>query len=291
MVRKRPSITLSISEQEKAQLEQLALDFGQTWGENANVSKLIKAIAKGKLRLAANHDWGRDRIDTLNRALNRLKDEGYFEEALELADLLLARSELSRPLRQEIQEWVDEPGSPWRMQIESFIRQERPFRLAYQDAADRIWSFSVRYASIERHEDRQYLDCWCDRTKDNQDIEALRHNWTLRLDRIPDEAVIAPAEGAWQPGLNFVDVEFYLLNRLAMGYRSKTGADSVSEWLPEQQVRRVVRRIHSTFWFFREIRRYGADCVIIGPDDVRDRFVQDLEQMVQNYQRNSSENG
>lgn len=283
MVRKRSSITLSISEQEKAQLEQLALAFGQTWGDNANVSKLIKAIAKGKLRIATNHDWGRDRIDTLNRALNRLKDEGYFTEALELAHLLLGRSELIRPLRQEIQSWVDEPGETWRVHLEGFIRRDRPFRLAYQDAAERIWSFTVRYASIERHEDRLYLDCWCDQTEGNRDIEVLEHNWSLRLDRIPAEAVISPVEGLWQPGLSYVDIELHLLSHLAMAYRAKTKADQVNEWLPEQQVRRVVRRVHNTFWFFREVRRYGADCVVVGPAAVRDRFVQDLEQAVQNY--------
>ena len=118
-----------------------------------------------------------------------------------LADLLLERSELNRPLWQEIQSWVDEPGEPWRMQLEEFLRRDRPFRLAYQDAADRIWSFTVRYASIQRHEDRQYLDCWCDQTEGNQDIEALRHNWSLRLDRIPSEAVLSPVEDLWQPGV------------------------------------------------------------------------------------------
>lgn len=283
MVRKRSSITLSISEQEKAQLEQLALAFGQTWGDNANVSKLIKAIAQGKLRIATNHDWGRDRFDTLNRALNRLKDAGDFAEALELAHLLLSRSELSRPLRQEIQGWVDEPGEPWRVQLEGFLRRDRPFRLAYQDAADRIWSFTVRYAHIQRYEDRQYLDCWCDQTEGNQDIEALKHNWSLRLDRIPSEAVLSPVEGSWQPGLSYVDVELHFLNYLALGYRPKTEADLVNEWLPEQQIRQVTRRVHNTFWFFREVRRYGADCVIVGPREVRDRFVQDLERAVQNY--------
>ena len=284
MVRKRSSITLSISEQEKAQLEQLALDFGQTWGDNANVSKLIKAIAQGKLRIATNHDWERDRVDTINRALNQLKDEGYFAEALELAHLLLERSELSRPLRQEIQGWVDEPGEPWRVQLEGFLRRNRPFRLAYQDAADRIWSFTVRYARIQRHEERQYLDCWCDQTESNKDIDVLKHNWSLRLDRIPGEAVLSPVEGSWQPGLSYVDVELHFLNYLAVGYRSKTKADLVNEWLPEQQIRRVIRRVYNTFWFFREVRRYGADCVIVGPREVRDRFVQDLEKTVQNYQ-------
>ena len=157
---KRSSITLSISAHEKAQLEQLALEFGQTWGENPNVSKLIKAIAQNKLSLAINHDWSRDRIDTLNHALNLLKDEGHFSEALELAQILLLRSELRHPLRQQIQSWADAPGEPWRAQLEDCLQSYRPFRLAYQDAADQIWSFTVRHAKIERHEDRFYLDCW-----------------------------------------------------------------------------------------------------------------------------------
>ena len=281
---KRPSITLSISAYEKAQLEQLALEFGQTWGEKANVSKLIKAIAQNKLRLADNHDWSRDRIDTLARAMNQLKDEGYFSEALELASLLLERSELSKPLRQEIQSWVASPGLPWRRQLDSYLQRQRPFRLAYQDAADRIWSFTVRHAKIERHEDRQYLDCWCDDTTGNQDVEELSHNWSLRLDRIPNEAVLSPVDGHWQPELDYIDVEFHLLNRLALGYRSKTKADISNDWLPELETRRVIRRIRNTFWFFREVRRYGADCRIMGPELVRDRFVRDLKKTVENYQ-------
>ncbi len=284
MPRKRSSITLSISGHEKAQLEQLALEFGQTWGENANVSKLIKAIAQQKIRLAVNHDWERDRIDTLIRALNLLKDEGYFSEALELASLLLERSELSSPLKQEIQDWTDAPGVPWRLQLDSCIQRCRPFRLAYQDAADRIWSFTVRHAKIERLEERHYLMCWCDEAEGNQDIEALAHNRSLRLDRIPDEAVLSPVEGQWHTDLGYVDVEFHLLSGLAMGYRSKTEADLSNEWMPEQRVRRVVRRVRSTFWFFREVRRYGADCMIVGPEDVRDRFVDDLKATIQNYE-------
>ncbi|NER80266.1 MAG: WYL domain-containing protein [Leptolyngbya sp. SIO1D8] len=283
MVRKRPSITLSIEEREKAQLEQLALEFGQTWGDKPNVSKLLKAIAQGKLRLAKNHDWDRDRIDTLNRILGWLKDDGQLDAALELAHLLLERSELSDPLRHEIQSWVEKPSAPWRLDLDRCILLQRPFQLTYQDAANRLWHFTVRHALIERHEDRQYLDCWCDETDGNQDIEALHHNWSLRLDRIPEEAVISRTEGHWQPELSYMQVEFHLLHGLALGYRSKTKADVESIWLPDQRIRRVVRRIHNTFWFFREVRRYGPDCIVIGPKEVRDRFIRDLELTMQNY--------
>jgi hypothetical protein len=283
MVRKRSSITLSIAEQEKAQLEAIALAFDQTWGDKPNISKLLKAIAKGKLRLAKNHDWQRDRLDTLNKALNHLKDGGYFDEASELANVLLERSELSRPLREEIQDWLDAPGLPWRFQLEQCLQRHRPFRLAYQDATGRIWRFTIRHAKIERHEDRLYIDCWCDETEGNQDVEALKHNWSFRLDRIPNEALISPVDGFWEPELSYVDIEFHLLNRLADTYRSKTEADLSNQLLVNEGVRQIVRRVRNTFWFFREIRRYGADCMIVGPQDVRDRFVCDLEETIQNY--------
>lgn len=284
MVRKRASITLSVAEQEKAQLEALALELGQTWGERPNVSKLIKAIAKGELQVAHNNDWSCDRTEILTKALNHLKDNGHVGPALELAQVLLERSELNLPLRQEIQSWVDAPGPSWRIHIDKFIRQARPFRLAYEDAAERIWSFTVHHAIIQPHEDRHYLDCWCDETEGNKDIKALQHNWSLRLDRIPSEAIITPVDSQWRPELDWIDIEFHLINDLATNYRTKKGTDLTNDWLPEQQIRRVTRRIQNTFWFFREIRRYDPDCIIITPDDVRNRFIQKLTLALQNYQ-------
>ena len=289
MASKRSSFNLSIADHEKARLEELALEFDQTWGDKPNVSKLIKAIARGKLRLAANHNWSRDRIDILNRILGWLKDDGQLDAALELAHLLLERSELSAPLRHEIQTWVDKPSTPWRLDLDRCILRQRPFRLTYQDAADRIWNFTVRHATIERHEDRQYLDCWCDETDGNRDVEELSHNWSLRLDRIPEEAVISPVEGSWQPELSQIQVEFRLLHGLALGYRSKTKADLVNEWNPDAQERRVVRSITNTFWFFREVRRYGADCVVVGPAEVRERFARDAVAMANHYSDTNNE--
>ncbi len=283
MTPRRPSINLSIAEHDKTQLEQLALAFGQTWGDKPNISRLMKAIARGQLRLATNHDWSRDRIDHLNRILGWLKDHDQLDAALELAQILLERSEINDPLRQEIQTWADQPGPAWRSDLDRCLHLQRPFRLAYQDAADRPWYFTVRHGIINRHEDRQYLDCWCDETDGNKDIEALSHNWSLRLDRISDEAVISPAPGTWQPDLSTIEVEFHLLHGLALGYRSKTKADLVNQWLPEQQVRRVVRRVHNTFWFFREVRRYGADCIVLGPAAVRDHFAQNVAALYQHY--------
>ncbi|MBO1047505.1 MAG: WYL domain-containing protein [Dolichospermum sp. DEX182a] len=62
MSRKGQSITLSVSERDKAELEAIpterfaiALEFGMMWGEDPNISKLIKAIAQHEL-ISNNHD-------------------------------------------------------------------------------------------------------------------------------------------------------------------------------------------------------------------------------------------
>lgn len=283
MTSKRSSFNLSIAEHEKDRLEQIALELGQTWGDRPNVSKLIKSIAQGKLRVAANHDWSRERVDTLIHGLNLLIDAGHINEAKCLAGVLVERSEINQPLREMIQAFVSQPRKAWRPLIEHALKQFRPFRLTYQDAAGRIFNFTVHHAKIERHENREYLDCWCDETEGNQDVDALKHNWCLRFDHIPDEAVISPAGGLWQPELDYVDVEIHLLNRLAIAYESKSKSDRLNQWDPERQVRRVVRRITNTFWFFREVRRYGGDCIIVGPKEVRDRFAEDALRMAAHY--------
>ena len=54
MSRKNESITLSVDEGQKAQLEAIALEFGCTWGDKPNVSELMKRIASGKLKIS----WG-----------------------------------------------------------------------------------------------------------------------------------------------------------------------------------------------------------------------------------------
>ena len=38
-----------------------------------------------------------------------------------------------------------------------------------------------------------------------------------------------------------------------------------------------------TFWFFREVRRYGANCLVVGPEEVRDRFAENIARQYQQY--------
>lgn len=52
MTRKQESITLSILPEDKAKLEEKALEFGCMWGQDPNVSKFIKLIARGELSVS-----------------------------------------------------------------------------------------------------------------------------------------------------------------------------------------------------------------------------------------------
>lgn len=283
MSRKGQSITLSVSARDKAQLEAIALDLGFTWGDRPNISKLIEAIAQRKLLIAPNHDWPAERINALNLARNALIDNGQIEAAIAIAHLLVERSETSLPLQSELTQFIENPIQPWRLEVERYIKRQKPFKLSYQDAAENLWHFTIQYAEITTHEDRQYLDCWCQETTGSQDLPELIHNRCLRLDRIHD-AVLAPTEGTWRSRLDTIPVEIYLTGGLAFAYQSKTSQDEVNEWLSDPpHVRRVVRRVSSAFWFMREVLRYGKDCEVRSPAALRDRIQQELAQMSAKY--------
>jgi hypothetical protein len=284
MTRKGRAITLSLSEQDKESLQAIAQTLGYTWGDNPNISKLIEAIAKHKLLIAPNNDWNPDRINALDQARRLLIDADRLDDALVIAHLLLERSEVNLPLKQAIQTFIEKPSEPWRLELDAQIKRQQPFQLSYQDAAERIWQFTLHHAQIVAHEERQYLDCWAVETEGNQDVTALQHNWSLRLDRIPAETAIYPVQGKWRSQLDSIEAELHLSGNLAFAYRTKTEADILNEWHPElSQVRRVKRQVTNSFWFFRELRRYGPDCVIVSPTELRDRFRQDLIAMLDRY--------
>lgn len=64
MSRKQESITLSVTEEDKAELEAISLEFGCTWGDKPNISKLMKQIANRELLLSKS-----DKPTTQKRAL------------------------------------------------------------------------------------------------------------------------------------------------------------------------------------------------------------------------------
>ncbi|MDY6781053.1 MAG: WYL domain-containing protein [Cyanobacteriota bacterium] len=286
MTRKGQSITLSLAEQDKAKLEQLAAEFGMTWGEKPNISKLVKAIARSQLRIAPNHDWPQHRIEALELARQALIDAGKLPEAQEIAALLCDRSELNLPFRQKLTDFLAHPQPQWRQELDRLILRRQPFRLVYQDAQEREWRYTVLHARIQPIEKRQYLLARCQESEGNMDIPQLSHNWTLRLDRI-FEAAIAPIQQRWLSEPELVPVTFHLYNRLALAYDRKP--DDIEVTLNgDPPVRRVVRNIYNTFWFLREIAPYWGDCEIITPESVRLRHQQKIESCSNRY--SSSEN-
>lgn len=283
MGRRGQSVTLSISDRDKAQLEQIAGEQGMLWGDRPNISRLVEAIARRELLIGRNNDWSNDRLLALHQAMRSLIDTGQMNEARMIAHLLLERSELAIPLRNEIETLLAAPIIPWRSEIDQSIRRQTPFQLTYRDATDRPWTFTIRHAKVTFREKRQYLECWCEETEGNQDLPALQHNRTLRLDRIPD-AAITSVRGQWHTKLDEIEVELHLLRGLAFAYEAKT-EDIANTWLTDSSppVRRVVRKISSSFWFFREVLRYAEDCVIVSPEDVRERFRQKVRSLYEHY--------
>ncbi|MEL7037202.1 MAG: WYL domain-containing protein [Cyanobacteria bacterium J06592_8] len=283
MSRKGQSITLSLSESEKAELEQLALEYGMTWGERPNISKLLKAIADHKLLITPNNDWSQERIKALDTARLALIDAGKMAEAVAIGELLRDRSELTIPFRTEIESFVNNPQPAWRQKIDNLIQRQQPFQLFYQDAAERQWSYTVLHARIMPIEKRDYLICRCQESEGNRDIEGLQHNWSLRLDRIQDAAVTS-VDQTWLSDLERITVEFHVYRGLAFAYRKNQLDDIfVSEIESEPARRRVIRSIFSSFWFFREIAPYWEDCEIISPESVRQRVQEKVRLMCQQY--------
>ncbi len=285
MTRKNEAITLSIKAREKKALENLALEFGKTWGDKPNISKLIEAIAKNELKIAPNHDWNHQRVEILETIRKLLLDHGLISEAEEIAKILQERSELTIPFRQEIEKFLDKPKPLWRKKIEDFIHRQQPFKLIYQDASERQWIFTVIYGELRNIEKHQYLVCTCEETEGNQDLPELQHNWGLRLDRI-QEAVVSSVNLPWQSDLDTIEVEFKVYRGLAFAYGKEAPKKDdflVGEIDGNPAQRLIKRKVWSSFWFFRDIARYWDDCEIISPVNLRENFKEQLRSLSQLY--------
>lgn len=277
MPRKKETLTLSIPPGVREQLDALSAQFGYYWGKTPSPSALITAIAQGELSLGAMTALTGLQVQALQQAVKDLVDAGHIGEAKSVITLLLENAELSAPVRQELMRQVGQPVEGWRIQLEQLINDCQPFHLVYGKPNGDLIEFTVRHAQLTPYEKRLYLQIWCEETADNRDVSELEHNRTLRLDRIQ---AIVPINGQWQGQLDQILVEVHFLKGLVHAYESRW-EDVEDERIGD--VRRVVRRIHNTFWFFREVRRYGADCVVVGPKAVRDRFAQEVAAMARHY--------
>ena len=281
MTRKGQSITLSLSEADKVNLEQLATELGMTWGEKPNISKLVKAISRNELKISANHDWSAARIQALVSAWEVLIASNHNLDAQEIARLLVERSELDSSKRYQLKDFLANPQPQWRQILALHIRDLKPFRLTFQDAFEHMCNLTVLYARMEVIDNQQYLLCHCEEWDGDLDLRELAYNRILRLDRIYDAAV-SPIQKSWLSDLQTIPVTFYLKGHSAFAYEQHPD-DIETELEADPPKRKVVRQVYSSFWFLRGIAPYYGDCEVISPDNVRQRHQTLIDPLSQLY--------
>ncbi|MGD1906231.1 MAG: helix-turn-helix transcriptional regulator [Leptolyngbyaceae cyanobacterium] len=277
MPRHKETLTLSIPPGTKAQLDSLADRFGYHWGKSPSPSALVTAIAQRELRLGLPINLSPAQVQALQQAVGNLIDAGHVEEAKSVTTLLLDYGDLAPPLRQRLMQQVSLPAEGWRIQLEQLIQAQQPFHLVYGKPSGEFSEFTVRYAELVPYEKRLYLQVWCEEPGSRAEIAALQHNRSLRLERIQG---IVPVTGEWRGQLDTLAVELHLTGGLIHGYAARP-EDSEDKLVAD--TRRVVRQISNLFWFFREVRSYGPDCIVVGPDAVRDRFAEEIATLYQHY--------
>lgn len=81
MGRRGQSITLSLSPDEKARLEAIALSVGAKWGEEPNISELVRMLATGRVVVhlpgtpitQSDREYFQEQISALKAAISNLE--------------------------------------------------------------------------------------------------------------------------------------------------------------------------------------------------------------------------
>jgi hypothetical protein len=277
MPRKKETLTLSVPPGTKANLGAIAARLGIKWGDRPSPSGLISAIAQSKIYVGDFLQIDPPQVRALHQAVLALIDAGQIEFAKSVITLLLNYGHIEAPLRQDLLRMAGHPLDGWRIQINQYCEQRQPFRVVYGDGQGNLLEFTVRHAAIEFQEKRYYLQIWCDETDNSESLPELQHHRCLRLDRIQS---LLDAAGEWRGYFDSIQVQLKLTGGLVKAYEPKP--DDVSDELVEDY-RLVSRTVVNPFWLMREVRRYGADCEILGPGEIRDRFGKELLKTLVQY--------
>lgn len=282
MPRKKTTITLSIPDGTREQLEEIARELGIFWGKTApSISGLLVAIAQKKPEIKKLFTLTTEQVEALQQAARILVDTGYVAEAQTLLSLLLDQGSLETPLYQALTQLINHQGiNNWRSQIDDFQQRKQPFKIGYRNAQGEILEFTARYGEISFQEKRFYLTIWCNETEDikNTDFPELIHNRCLRMDRITH---LQEVQSQWRDeGLDYLKVYLHFWRGLVKAYEPRS-EDIDNRVIGD--VRQIERKVTNPFWLMREVFKYGEDCVIVAPDSVRDRMKQRLLALCQLY--------
>lgn len=282
MPRKKETLTLSVPPGTKEQLETIARRLGIFWGKSPSPSGLVAAIAQQQLQVGREAlSLDEQQVNALRQATKLLIDAGQIKDAETIITLLLNQGDLEAPIRQALLQQQTQPIQAWRDRIDELIDAKQPFRLKYRNSQNQDLEFTVRYAKVQFYEKRFYLQIWCEETADalaeNPDLPEVCHHRCLRFERIQD---IQPISDVWRGSFDSIKVYLHFKGWLANAYEPKT-EDVENEVLGE--IRQVVRQVVNPFWLLREIRRYGEDCVIVAPENIRERYRRELREICTSY--------
>ncbi|HEY9801796.1 MAG TPA: WYL domain-containing protein [Leptolyngbyaceae cyanobacterium] len=275
MPRKKDTITLSIPPGTKHKLEDIARSFNITWGNDPSISGLVVAIAEQSLQVGKPFVFDSNQINALQQAIKALSDVGRIGEAQAVVTLLLERGNLDAAIRQSLLKQASKLVQAWQDRIDEYRQNQQPFYLLYENSQGQELQYTVRYAEPRFFDRRFYLMIWCEETEDVEnlipDLPQLWHNRNLIFDRIRS---IVPATGNWrEEGLDYIKVYLHFRGWMARSYQRRDD-DLEDEMIGD--VRQVVRRVVNDFWLIREVARYWEDCVIVSPDNLRERLKQKL---------------
>lgn len=277
MVRKKETLTLSVPPGTKEKLDAIADRLGITWGTKPSSSGLITKIAEQEFEVALPFALCPIQVQALRQAVRDLMDAGHIEEAKSVLTLLIDRGNLNSPLRRDLMAQVSQPMEGWRIQVNQFIANNQSFHVVYRNSQTTFLEFTARYAEVIFYEKGYQLQIWCDETNDSKDLTALKHNRCLRFERIQ---ALLPIEGKWRGSLDSIEVTFNLMGWLPKAYEPKP--DDIEDQILGE-TRQITRRIINPFWFYREIIRYGEDCEIISPPEIRQQFRQRIQALSDRY--------
>ncbi len=192
-----------------------------------------------------------DQQEDLIKTYWTLRELGQVIDAVKVGSIL-REAGICSSLKEKIDQY--ENNLEIAIELDRLIKAKQPFRIAYQSSKKSVSSYEVLWAEIvseDKHRPQNlYLKCWVQEGWcGTEDLSALSHNKSFRLDRIKKINVIS--EASWrEEGLDFLECEFDLSGGLPYGYEPDPDDISV-QWVSGEtsMVKRVKRNIHSLFWF------------------------------------------
>lgn len=245
--------------------------------KKADIPDLLEAIASNKLRLFSAPTEGEQKA--FIRAVSALVEKSSYEDANLLLPLAKQIFREETPINEELAR-LSEIQLPWVQEVAELIQKQQAFTLI----TDRH-SYCCRYAEFWNApvgEQRTYLRCWVENIFNSDEPTELKHNRIFRLDK---KSRIQPLPSiSWNyQGLDEINVTLYLMPNFKYTPKPEDISIKTVEYQKSQYLE-VVKRVHSAFWLFQTIQRYGDRVIVVSPTYIRQRFVDQLHNLVHLYE-------